>query len=112
LTSGIYEEVLPYSFWPFTGGVTTAYWSNLEAGEQVKGTIEWLGDDNIFFQWTIRITGPGDAVVHEWDGKDLQHDFTFLPAKTGIHTIEILKRDIFSRGVRLMLDPPHWEIDN
>ncbi len=112
LTSGIYEEVLPYNFWPFTGGASVEYWRNLKVDEKVEGMVEWLGDDNIYFQWSITVTGPGDAVVLEWNGKDIQHDFTFLPAKTGIYTIKIIKRDIFSRGVRLMINPSDWEIDN
>lgn len=112
LNSGIYEEVLPYSFWPFARGVSVEYWRNLAADEKVEGTIEWLGNDNIFFQWSISITGPGDAVVLEWSGKDIQHNFTLLPAKTGIYTIEILKRDTFSRCVRLILDPPDWEVND
>ena len=111
MTSGIYEEVLPYTIWPFADGVSIKYWRNLEAGEKVGGTLEWLGNDSIYFEWSTRITGPGDIVVLEWSGKDLEHDFEFLPAKTGIYKIEIFKRDIFSRGVRLIVNPPDWELD-
>lgn len=109
LASGVYELNLWHSFWPFFPCAATRVERQLMAEDKVEGTIEWLGTEKIFFEWSLNIYGPDGDRVLTWSGDDVRYGFTLLAVKSGIYTLEVIKRDYPPRNLRLMLTPPGWK---
>ncbi len=109
LGSGVYETELAYSLWPILKASSVKFERKLEAEDRIEGSVEWVGNDKIMFDWNLTIYGPDYDVLLTWNGKDLQHDFTLRVITPGVYTLEILKRDFVARFTKLKINPPDWK---
>jgi predicted transglutaminase-like cysteine proteinase len=109
LPQGMYEVELMNSFWPIVAGASVEFAHELNAGDMIKGQIKWHGDDRFMFPWTLDIYGPDGDIVLAWEGKDLEHDFTFPINKQGIYRVKVIKRDYVPRCLRITLEPSDWK---
>jgi transglutaminase-like putative cysteine protease len=108
LPSGVYESEISTSFYPLTRGSGIAFKRQLEKGEKVTGSFEWMKDYPIIFSWGFTIYDPDGRIVLVENGLDLKHNFSFTPTISGIYTVELIKRDALSRCARFMFNPPDW----
>ncbi len=109
LASGVYELNLWHSFWPFFPCAAARVERQLMAEDRIEGTVEWLGAEKIFFEWTLNVYGPDGDGMLVWSGNDVRFGFTLPAVKTGIYTVEVIKRDYPPRNLRLRLTPPGWK---
>lgn len=109
LSSGAYELNIWHSFWPFFPCATAKLERQLETGDRIAGTIEWLGTDKIILDWGLDIYGPAGDIVLSWSGSDMRHGFDFRVPMTGIYRLEIVKKDFAPRNVRLLLNLSGWK---
>lgn len=105
---GVYEFEVDYSFWPATRGATIEFERYLNAGEEVTGWVQWLGGSGIIYDWSFTAYDPHGDTVLAWSGMGLRHDFSFTASQTGVHKIEVLKRDYLARSARMEIQPPDW----
>jgi len=110
LPPGTYEFEVGHSAWPVTRGASVEFQRQLEAGEIVAGSVEWLKDYRIAYDWDLNIYGPEGDPVPSWSGTNRAFSFSFIAARTGLYRIEILKRDYMPRCARLTVNPTDWEL--
>lgn len=105
---GTYEFEVGHSTWPTTRGASAEFERQLRTGENVAGSIEWLKDDKIIYDWSLTVYDPAGDTLLTWSGTDKGFLFSFVPTEPGLYKIEILKRDYMPRCARLTIDPPDW----
>lgn len=108
-TQEVYEFEVGNSVYPLSRGAFKGFQRYLNSAEQVKGSLEWKEGYAIHYKWSLTVYAPDESLVLNWDGTDLEHNFSFSAATAGIYKIEILKRDPQARDARLVINPPNWD---
>ncbi len=106
---GVYEFEVGNSVYPLSRGAFKGFQRYFNSGEQVRGSLEWKESYAIRYKWSLTVYAPDESLVLNWDGTDLEHNFSFSAATVGIYKIEILKRDPQARDARLVINPPNWD---
>ena len=108
VSTGVYDLNLWHSFWPLFPCASTQLERKLKAGDKVGGTVQWLGNDSILFDWSLIVYDPSDNILLDRSGVDAKRSLEFNALVPGTYRIEIMKRDYAPRNLRLILDPPGW----
>jgi hypothetical protein len=106
---GIYEFEIGNSLYPLSRGASIGFQRYLNGGEEVAGSLEWRESYAIRYKWSLYVYYPDGSIVLSWNGADMKHNFSFTPVADGTYKIELLKRDLDARRVRLTIDPPDWD---
>jgi transglutaminase-like putative cysteine protease len=109
VSTGIYELNVWHSFWPFFPCASTKIERQLKIEDNVEGTIQWLGTEDIVFDWSLNVYGPNGDIVLNSSGNDKKRDFGFRAKVSGIYKIEIIKRDYAPRNLRTIINPTGWK---
>lgn len=103
--AGVYEFEVGYSYWPMSRGASVSIQRYITTRESVAGKIEWCGTSQIVYDWSLNVYDSTGTVINSWSGRDLSHNFNFTALTPGTYKIEVLKRDYFSRVVRITVKP-------
>jgi hypothetical protein len=111
LPSGTYEFELS-----LLGSTSAVFKRNLNAGQQVKGSVEWLGKQGqqppgfSIFGWGLRIYDRNSHVVFSWFGLDLKHTFSYTAQASGVYKVEVYLGffPVVPLPGQITLDPLDW----
>jgi len=111
LPSGTYEFELS-----LLGSTSAVFKRNLNTGQQVKGSVEWLGKQGqqppgfSIFGWGLRIYDPNSHAVFSWFGLDLKHSFSYTAQASGLYKVEVYLGflPVVPLPGRITLDPLDW----
>jgi predicted transglutaminase-like cysteine proteinase len=108
VSTGVYDLNLWHSFWPLFPSASNKLERKLKAEDKVEGTIQWLGNESIVFDWSLFVYDPTGNIVLNWSGVDTKRNLEFKANVSGMYRIEIVKRDYAPRNLRVILNPTGW----
>jgi len=126
---GVYAFELSDSYYPvyvasgtgsgakLTGPASITYFRELNAGQKVTASLEWLPDSvystynsKIIYPWSIYIYDQKGNTVFSLNDAEIKKTVEFTVKTSGIYEIEVVKRDNLPRCAKLMLSPTDWKI--
>lgn len=111
LPSGTYEFELS-----LLGSASAVFERNLNTGQQVKGSVEWLGKQGQqppgfpIFGWGLKVYDPNERIAFSWFGGDLEYSFSYTAQTSGVHKVEVYLGfiPVVPLPGQITLDPLDW----
>ena len=98
------------------GSASAVFERNLNTGQQVKGSVEWLGKQGQqppgfpIFGWGLKVYHPDGRTAFSWFGGDLKYSFSYTAQASGVYKVEVYLGfiPVVPLPGRVTLDPLDW----
>ena len=117
-TQQIIDYFMPQA--PFGGLSKVKYTNVLNAGDNVIGSAQLIGEWELSGDWAhpweFNVLGPSGEVLDHVDILyDMEHDpvhyFDFTASIQGVYTLEVIHISVFPRDMHIEIQPSGWEFD-